>query len=127
MASRGKQHAKIENMSLLGTHVRMGPPGLWVYASSFLRSAKTIEPGPDGPRWPAGFYLVCHALELSLKAFLSLKGRALLELADLGHDLGKLVADATAAGLPDLVTLAPEQVDEIQCASRYYVEKVFGA
>lgn len=125
MASRAKHHAKVENMSLFGTYIRMGPPGLWVYASSFLRSAKTIQPAPDGPRWPAGFYLVCHALELGLKAFLSVRGRTLLELAELGHDLEKLVADAIATGLHDLVTLPPEQMIEIQRASRYYVEKVF--
>ena len=125
MASLAKKHTMIENMSLLGTHVRMGPVGLWVYASSYLRAAQALEPGPDGPRWPAGYGSVCRALELSLKAFLSVKGRTLPELAEFGHDLQRLVEDATAAGLRDLVVLEPSHLVEIERASRYYIEKVF--
>jgi hypothetical protein len=126
MVSPAKRHAQIENMSLLGTHIRMGPVGLWVYASSFLQAAKALEPGTESPRWPAGFYLVCHALELLLKAFLSIKGRTLPELADhFQHDLQALVKEATAAGLRDLVELDPKQLGEIERASRYYSEKVF--
>jgi len=70
--------------------------------------------------------LVCHALELALKAFLALKGSSLVELAGgpYGHDLKNLIAEADKRGLQALVKLDDNQNAEIIRASDYYAEKV---
>jgi hypothetical protein len=71
-------------------------------------------------------FLVCRALELGLKAFLSLRGRSLDDLAGgaFGHDLDKLLAEADKQDLGALVQLSDEQRFQIVRASIYYAEKV---
>jgi len=52
-------------------------------------------------RWsPVDRFLACRSIELGLKAFLSLKGRALDELAEgvFGHDLDNLLTEADNEG-----------------------------
>jgi len=75
---------------------------------------------------PARLFLVCRSLELALKAFLSLRGRSLDELAGgaFGHDLNKLLAEANKQDLGALVKLSEEQRFQIVRASIYYAEKV---
>ncbi len=107
-------------------NVPMGPVMLHTYASDFL-SAATLSVRTDVPFSPARTYLICHALELALKAFLSLKGRPLRELAggELGHNLENLLDEAEQQGLSDLVQLEEPQIAEIRRASKYYAEKIF--
>jgi hypothetical protein len=122
------QHAKIENFELFGMTVRMAPPGLWFYADSYLSAAKAVPlPATTDQFDPARVFLVLRALELALKAFLSLKGRSLAKLAGgpFGHDLASLLARAEQDGLLDIVPLQPDQREEIQRASMYYKGKVF--
>jgi len=66
-------------------------------------------------------------LELALKAFLSVKGRSLAELAGgkFSHDLVNLLAEADKEGLTTLVTLKADQLDQLRKASSYYKGKVF--
>jgi len=125
-ASRGKKHSKIENLSILGATARMGPVSLHMYAADFLSAARAAAP-PEVPFAPARTYLVCRVLELALKAFLSLKGRSLEQLAGgaFGHDLESLLAEAERHGLSTLVHLEKLQLAEIRRASTYYAEKVF--
>ena len=63
----------VENISICGLPARIFPLGFQMYAADFLAAAKTVPP-PNVAFAPARPYLVCHALELALKAFLSLKG-----------------------------------------------------
>ena len=80
-ASVGKTF--VENISIFGLNARMAPLGLQMYAADFLAAAKAIQQPnvppylacqpPNVPFVPARPYLACHALELSLKALLSLK------------------------------------------------------
>jgi hypothetical protein len=124
--SARKKHAKIENLDLFGTFVRMGPMGLWFYADSYLSAAKSL-PAPTDRLDPARVFLLLRALELGLKSFLSLKGRSLAELAggEFGHDLAGLLAQAEQDGILDLVALQPPHREEIRRASGYYERKVF--
>jgi hypothetical protein len=76
--------------------MRFGPVGLIVYADHFLAAAKSTHAPVTAPAFPlVRTFLVCHALELALKAFLSLKGCSMEQLAGgpFGHNLESLVAE----------------------------------
>ena len=70
---------------------------------------------------------MCHALELALKAFLSLKECPLDKLSggEFGHDLENLLDEAERKGLDDLVILDERQKFQIRRASQYYSSKAF--
>ena len=124
--SQAKQFAKIERISLGGAVARIGPVGLWLYASHYSEAARSL-PGPDVPFKPVRYHLVCHAIELALKAYLSLKQVTMVELSGnpYGHNLGTLLATATAQGLDNLVQLTDAQANEIRKATAYYNGKLF--
>jgi hypothetical protein len=124
-SSRAQRHTQIEYISIFGATGYMAPLGLQFYADAFLVAAKDARAGTGFA--PARPYLVCHALELALKAFLSLKGRRMTELAggEFGHDLPNLLDEAQKQKLADLVSLNESQLFQINRASVYYVEKVF--
>lgn len=68
----------------------------WEYAEA----AKTIVPNPQ--LRTVAFYLVCHSIELSLKAFLKAKGWDVADLSDrrqIGHNLENALRHAEQAGL----------------------------
>jgi hypothetical protein len=117
----------VEDISILDASARMAPIGLQLYAADFLSAAKAAPPPDIPPFAPARTYLVCHALELALKAFLSLKGRSLKRLAGVKfrHDLESLLTKAEQNGLPTLVTLEEHHKFQIRRASSYYADKVF--
>lgn len=126
--STAKHHTQIENISVLGVTERMGPPALHTYAESFLKAACLLpEPTPTVPFDPVRPYLVCHAIELGLKAFLSLNGVLMPKLADslYGHNLDKILDQAVETGINDKVKLAETHCDAIRLASAYYSGKVF--
>lgn len=125
ISKSARQHAKVENFSIGGVSGRFGPVGLMVYADHFLSAGKTSA--ADERFIPARLFLTCRAAELALKAFLSLKGCSLLQLAGgpFGHDLDALLVEAEKRDLHTLVKLEPEARAEICRASIYYSEKVF--
>jgi hypothetical protein len=124
--SKAKQFAQVERISLLGMVARMGPVGLWVYANAYLRAAAAV-PAPEAPYEPVRYYLACHSIELSLKAYLSLHGATMLELADsaYGHNLDAILTAAETKGLQSYVRVSDEQRAEICKAATYYAGKVF--
>jgi hypothetical protein len=124
--SRAKQYAQIERISIMGATSRMGPVGLWVYADAYMRAALAL-PAPEVPYEPVRYYLVCHSIELSLKAFLSLHGATMLELSEnaYGHNLEAIVAAADAKGLQSEIPLANGHREEVCKAAVYYAGKVF--
>ena len=109
-----------------GIRSRLAPASLYMYAADFLRAAKLAR---SAHKWfrPAQPYLVCHALELGLRAFLSLGAESLNDAPrrSMGHDLGRLLAKAQSRGLGDLVQFNSAQIREIRKASLYYTRKVF--
>ncbi len=110
----------------MGATSRMGPVGLWVYANAYIRAGLAL-PAPEAPYEPVRYYLACHSIELSLKAFLSLHGATMLELSEnaFGHNLDAIVAAADAKGLQLQVALTPDHRVEISKAAMYYAGKVF--
>jgi hypothetical protein len=119
-----KQHQKIESISLGPWTIYTSPSSLWVYARHYLQAAQRA---PKGKFAPARIYLACHSMELSLKAFLSLKGFSLEDLAGgaFSHNLEKILAEAESRDLLSIVDLTDAELTEISLASNYYAEKVF--
>jgi len=124
--SAAKRHAQIENISVLGITERMGPLALHLYGESFLTAASSL-PKPIAPFEPVRPYLVCHAIELGLKAFLSLHGVLMLQLSEgsYGHNLEAILEKAVEAGLNSTVPLTEAHRSAIRLASVYYSGKVF--
>jgi hypothetical protein len=125
-SSRAHKHAEIERISIAGIRARISPTAFCVYAEGYLDAARSIT-APGFPSALVRSYLLCHAIELALKAFLSLKGMTMLDLADrqFAHDLVRLLNEAQNKGLSTLATLQESEVEQISRASAYYAEKVF--
>jgi hypothetical protein len=90
-------------------HDRMSPDQLKFRADEFLRLAQVFlsayralpEPWPPIPPcdWPR-YFLLCHSMELALKAFLHIKGVSEQEMRKrYGHSLTKLLEAASVHGL----------------------------
>lgn len=124
--SPAKRFAEIERISILGVTERMGPVALHLYAERYLAAVQALLK-LSTPFDPVRLYLVCHAIELSLKAFLSLQGQEMLAMADgkLGHKLSSILEAADAVGLKSFVSLSDEQLGAIRLAETYYAGKVF--
>lgn len=121
------RHAEVEILDMFGLKVRFGPVGLIVMAEKYLFAAKTMAATPQEKWSPVEKFLACRSIELSLKAFLSMKGRRLVELAGgvFGHDLQNLLNEANGDGLAAIVDLTDDERAAIEFAHRYYLEKVF--
>jgi len=104
----------------------MGPIGLWLYAKSFAHAAAAL-PESTAPYEPVRYYLVCHAIELGLKAYLSLHGATMLELSEsaYGHNLETILTAAEAKGLKEQLHISEAHRVEICKAAIYYGGKVF--
>ena len=124
--SHAKKFAAIEQVSILGVVGRMGPIGLWMYASSYVKAACAL-PAPSAGFEPVRYHLVCHGTELGLKALLSIHGATMLELAEsaYGHNLQKILEAAKSRGLNNYVSLFLQHEQEITKAAKYYAGKLF--
>lgn len=124
--SAARRNAQIEQIKIAGIEERMGPLGLHMYAQSFLSAARSLPP-PTVPFEPARLYLLCHAIELGLKAFLSLRGATMLTLADAsnGHNLEAILQKAEKRDLKTTVPFTDGHRAAIRLASIYYAGKVF--
>lgn len=105
---------------------RLEAASLYAYAADFLRAAKSMRSAHRSFK-PARLYLVCHSLELGLRAFVSLAAGSLDDSARRagGHDLGRLLSKAQSLGLDGLIRFRIKEVSEIRKASLYYARKVF--
>lgn len=122
-----REHGHLRPKPAVGAvTVRLTPASLYAYAADFLRAAKKSRLLAK-PFLPAQYYLVCHALELVLEAFLSLAGQILDDSAasPFKRNLGRLLREADLLGLRDYVRLEAAMVAEIRKASLYYAEAVF--
>lgn len=124
--SVSKRHGQIEHISIFGITERMGPLALHMYADSFLTAANSLPPS-SAPFDPVRPYLVCHSIELGLKAFLSIRGLPMIDLAhgSYGHNLTAILEQTEATGLLAMVPLSGSHRDAIRLASIYYFGKVF--
>jgi hypothetical protein len=91
-----------------------------VWAGDFLAAATLYAPTAR-PGSLVAHFLCCQSIELSLKAFLSLKGQSRPELKrDFGHNLIELYTEASSRGLGTLVTLGPEDLTTVMKANDWY-------
>jgi HEPN domain-containing protein len=125
--SKSRKHTQAEYFELFGLKSHMSPVGLIVFAEKYLNAAKTTQSDPNGRGFdPARLFLAARSIELALKAFLSLKGLTLDQMAEgaFGHNLQRLLEEAKAKGLAGLVKLANLE-SEIIRASSGYSEKAY--
>ena len=71
------------------------------YARQFFEAFNKLPERDPPPSWPR-YFLLCHSIELALKAYLALRGATPEQLGQHGrrHDLKRLVNEAVEKGLP---------------------------
>lgn len=72
---------------------RLTSRGLIMYSWDYFKSFKDLytKYPKYTERYEVKYYLLCHAIELAMKALLREKGFTRKQLLDLGHDLEKLI------------------------------------
>jgi HEPN domain-containing protein len=108
----------------MGKIDRTTPRGLWRYANEFFESA-VLTRKEKGKFFVPSYYLICHSLELALKAFLRAKGKHLPFLKRLGHDLEKLVVQAENYGISNHGGISEKLKVSIKLVNQYYKTKQF--
>ncbi|MGJ5155397.1 hypothetical protein [Bradyrhizobium sp. HKCCYLR1023] len=88
-------------------------------AEEFLKAFRDLpREGPSGipVSWPR-YFMLCHAIELALKAFLLARGRTVPELRSrpFGHDISALMTEAIGLGL-SIGPLARSEIDRLSKA-----------
>ena len=95
--------------------------GFHLWAEDFLTAAKAYAPVARQGSFTAHF-LCCQSVELSLKAFLSLKGvsRDDLRKKPYGHNMLELFREARARHVEELVLVDPGDESIVQAATSWY-------
>jgi hypothetical protein len=124
--SKAKKFAAIEHIGIGPIRERIGPLGLHMYAEAYLKAYESL-PLPEVPFEPVRPYLLCHSVELGLKAFLSLRGMSMLELAApaLAHSLIALAERAASLSLDRHVSFTAAETAAVKQANHYYEGKLF--
>jgi hypothetical protein len=115
--------------------ISLSPYGLHLYARDYLRQSGHCQPPKTGFS-PVPYYLVCHSLELALKAYTLAKGvqsdgadqtyTMLQKLRRiLSHNLEKALKRAKDAGITTLVPIDADDEAEVRKANAYYEETMF--
>jgi hypothetical protein len=123
-----------EDQNVVGGDVRVVIPALRLninplafnyYASHYLQVARTVEITPRFS--PVPYYLYCRSLELSLKAFLLLKGlsKNVIRKKPYSHNLETILLKAKELGLGSYVIVSEEERLELLKANDYYNVKDF--
>ena len=103
---------------------RTNSRGLWRYANEFHEAGIAVVTVKGRASTPA-YYLVCHALELALKAFLRGKGLSIAELSNkkLGHNLSAILKRAELQGLSQYFSVSAGLRECIDLMNPYYSTK----
>src|SRR5258708_3544693 len=113
---RSNVHSDVDRLQIAGLAWNFAPFGLVFTAKELLEAARAVVAQEDPStekRWHrVGNSLACHSIELSLKAFLALKGERLSGTKGFGHDLSNLLDEAEKRKLGDLVVLTKEETNE---------------
>jgi len=105
--------------------INVSPFGFHHYAKQFLEAARSIE---HSSRFsPVPFYLCCHSIELSLKAYLLVKGVPKNELKKkiLGHNLENILCRAETLGIKQVIQISTVERQELKKSNAYYADKGF--
>ena len=126
MSEDGPKHQKKKTKVLkIETGViNISPFGFQYFASEFLNTAKSY---PTKDRFtPVPYYLYCRSLELSVKAFLLLKGKSKKFIKNkVGHDLLIGFKEAEKLNLGKLLQVKQSEKIELEKANEYYASKSF--
>jgi len=91
-------------------------------ARDFLDAAHLVR--RDKPVWFAPtYFLICHSIELSFKAFLRASGYSDKQLRLVNHNLDECVAAAKAAGIENQIRLSEGDVAAIAAINKHYESK----
>lgn len=100
--------------------------GLWTHANEFYHAVLVlVRPENDGLLHPS-YYLTSHSIELALKAFLRGNGVSLDDLKNqkkLGHDLEKILNNATYLGLGTFLEITEKDKFAVYAINDYYKGK----
>ena len=102
--------------------------GLIFGAKKFLEAARVVvaHEGPQETGWhPVGKFLACQSIELSLKAFLRLRGATNADVEQYRHRIAELLAEARKNNLREYLRLSGNELNEIRKASKYYQHQIF--
>ena len=123
--SLAKRQASLETLTILGVPSEFGAFGLWMYADEYLDAAKTAS--STNKLNLVRSALTCHAIELLLKASLSVDGERLLTLSEapLGHNLEKLLAAMLSKPTGQNAKLKHHHINAISNAAKYHDQKIF--
>jgi hypothetical protein len=102
--------------------------GLWSFANEYYRAALLVQVRGESvlAYTTVHYYLVCHSIELVLKAFLRAKGYWIQNLRDqFGHDLELALTEARKQGLGEFCSVSDEFVEHLRRANFYYRLKDF--
>ena len=106
------------------TDERTTPFGLWRFASDYLSAAQLVGAASKHEMSAPRYYLLGHAAELALKAFLLSKGVPLDELKfKIVHDLEKAFTRAVGFGLAELASISPEEEYFLRLLNKTYKPK----
>lgn len=100
--------------------------GYWlsIYAADFLAAAQSFQ-SPEQRFSPVRYYLICHSIELALKAFLFTAGYKKNDRKNLNHNLLKILAEAEGNGLGNYFEISHAEKESIEKANELYQEKKF--
>jgi hypothetical protein len=106
-------------------HYFFSPFGFISYSEDFYEACCShVTPRPFSP---AKYYMACRSIELSLKAFLLLKGvtRHQLKKKPLQHDLHEILKRCKELGISSLVSMCSSQELHIEALNKWYARKGF--
>lgn len=100
--------------------------GHWLrrYAEDFLAAARAFQ-APKNRFSPVRYYLICHSIELALKAYLFTAGYKKKDRKKLNHDLVKALSAAESHGLAEHFQITHKERVSVEKANRLYPKKEF--
>ena len=106
-------------------HYFVSPFYFVLYAEDFYEASCSYV--TDRKFSPVKYYLLCHSIELSFKAFLLLKGVSRDEIAQkpYGHNLTNILEKCESLGFQELVDISKTQKSEIEELNKWYSRKGF--
>jgi len=103
---------------------RTNSMGLWTYAKEYLDAAKSVASSSDRELVPTpAYYLVCHSIELILKAFLRGSGEELEDLKKIGHNLNRCLNKAAKKGINEHYCFTDTKKQAVSLINDYYSQK----
>ncbi|MBR1156206.1 hypothetical protein [Bradyrhizobium sp. JYMT SZCCT0428] len=120
---------KTHVMQVSTAYINVSTFGFIFTARKFLEAARIVvahESQQEDSKWhPVGKYLACHSIELSFKAFLTLKGTKRTDAENFRHRIVELLAETRKQNLEEFVKLTDQEIGEIEKASKYYEKHIF--